>query len=53
MEDMRFIRSIDIIVLFLLSPNCFPPVCFQAAGPHVERCIAGFNVPCSQHKTGK
>lgn len=48
MEDVRFIRSFEISMLLLFYSFVFS-VCFQAAGPHVERCLTGFNVPCSQH----
>lgn len=33
----------------LVFADVFLPVCFQAAGPHVEWCVTGFNVPCGQH----
>ena len=49
MENMRIIRSFEISVLSLLLPYVLLPVCSQAAGPHVERGVTGFNVPRSQH----
>lgn len=39
-------------MLFVLADGFFP-LCFQTAGPHVEWCITGFNVPGCQHQTGK
>lgn len=42
-------KSFEVSMSVSLSACVFLPVCFQAAGAHVERCITGFNVPCSQH----